>query len=306
MVRKIYLTDGGIETDLIFHRGFDLPHFAAFDLLKTAPGRAALENYFREYAELAKNQKVGLILESPTWRASPDWGKKLGYTEPALIEANFRAIALLKRLRKEYQNPKAKILISGCVGPRGDGYQPANLMTVEEAERYHSFQIGVFATAAVDRITAITMNYVEEALGVARAAAATGLPAVISFTVETDGKLPTGQTLQSAIERVDREAPRPPAFYMINCAHPEHFAEVLAGGGPWVDRIQGLRANASAKSHAELNDSAELDEGDLKDFGRWHGELFGELKNLHTLGGCCGTDARHVEFGIRAWKELLR
>lgn len=306
MVREIYLTDGGLETDLIFHRGFDLPHFAAFDLLKSAEGRAALENYFREYAELAKKQGVGLLLESPTWRASPDWGKKLGYTEPALIEANFRAIAMLKRLRKEYESPECKVLISGCVGPRGDGYQPSNTMTVEEAERYHSFQVGAFATAAVDLITAITMNYVEEAIGIARAAAAFGLPAVISFTVETDGKLPTGETIQSAIQKVDREAPRKPIYYMINCAHPSHFAEALARGEPWVERIQGLRANASVKSHAELNDSAELDEGDLEDFGRRHAELFKKLKGLRVLGGCCGTDARHVEAGIRSCKESLR
>ncbi len=300
MTRQIFLTDGGIETDLIFHHGFDLPHFAAFDLLKTAKGRDALEKYFREYAELAKKQGVDLLLESPTWRASPDWGKKLGYTEPALMEANFRAIALLKRLRKDYQSPKTKVLISGCIGPRGDGYQPSNTMSIAEAEIYHSFQAGVFATAAVDRITAVTMNYVEEAIGVARAAAKVGLPSVISFTVETDGNLATGQTLQSAIEQVDREAGRAPIYYMINCAHPSHFDSVLAGGGSWIERIRGVRANASAKSHAELNDSAELDEGDLKDFGRRHAELFGKWKQFEILGGCCGTDARHIESAIRA------
>ncbi|HKY63979.1 MAG TPA: homocysteine S-methyltransferase family protein [bacterium] len=300
MGREIYLTDGGIETDLIFHRGQDLPHFAAFDLLKTAAGRAALEEYFREYAELARKLGLNLILESPTWRASPDWAAKLGYSEPALIEANFRAIAMLKRLRKDYESPKTRVLVSGCVGPRGDGYQPSNLMSPEEAERYHSFQIGVFATAAVDRIAAITINYVEEAIGIARAAAAVGLPAVIAFTVETDGRLPTGQTIGSAIEAVDRQAPRAPAHYMINCAHPNHFAETLAGEEPWLARIQGLRANASAKSHAELNDSPELDEGDPAEFGRQHGELFAKLKNLRVLGGCCGTDLRHVEAAVRA------
>jgi S-methylmethionine-dependent homocysteine/selenocysteine methylase len=198
-------------------------------------------------------------------------------------------------VRSEFDNEQTKMVISGCVGPRGDGYVPSGAMTAEEAERYHAAQIAAFAGADADMVTAITMNYAEEAVGVARAAQSAGMPVAISFTVETDGNLPTGQTLREAVESVDAETAGAPAYYMINCAHPTHFAGVLDAGEDWTGRIRGLRANASAKSHAELNESAELDAGDPVELGRRHRELLSRLKNINVLGGCCGTDHRHVE-----------
>jgi len=297
---RLFLTDGGIETTLIFNEGLDLPDFAAFHLLKTAQGEAALRKYFRTYAEIAKRYGAGLILESATWRASADWGARLGYAPAALAEANRQAIRLLEGIRDEHEDDRTRIVISGCVGPRGDGYVPGNVMSEGEAEAYHAEQIEVFAGTEADMVCAITMNYMEEAIGVARAARRAGMPAGISFTVETDGHLPTGQTLEAAIERVDRETKAYPAYYMINCAHPTHFAHVLTAGAPFTARIGGLRANASRMSHAELNEAPTLDIGDPAELGSQYAALKGRLRHLNVMGGCCGTDHRHIDQIARA------
>jgi homocysteine S-methyltransferase len=290
----LFLSDGGIETTLIFLDGLDLPDFAAFTLLRTAEGETALLRYFRRYAELARQQGAGLVLESATWRANPDWGARLGYDADALAVANRQAIALLERVRAEFEGGPP-IVISGCLGPRGDGYVPGERMSAREAEDYHGAQVETFQDTAADLVCAITMNYVEEAVGIARAARRAGMPAAISFTVETDGKLPTGQSLAAAIEQVDAESDGHPAYYMINCAHPTHFEHVLAEGGRWLDRLGGLRANASRMSHAELNDAPELDIGDPAELGRQYAALKRAAPRLNVLGGCCGTDHRHVE-----------
>jgi len=291
----IFLTDGGIETTLIFHEGLELPDFAAFHLLRDKEGYEALRKYFRTYAALARNYEVGFILESPTWRANLDWGMNLDYSEKELADVNRKAIDLLKEIRNEFEDEKTKMVISGCVGPRGDGYNPTSVMSAEEAQKYHIAQIDTFSETDADMVTAITMNYVEEAIGITKAAKSVGMPVVISLTVETDGNLPTGQTLKDAIESVDEATSNAPAYYMINCAHPAHFESVLIADEPWLERIRGIRANASTKSHAELNDSEELDEGNPVELGRQHRELLSKLKNLNVLGGCCGTDHRHVE-----------
>jgi homocysteine S-methyltransferase len=292
---RFYLTDGGIETTLIFHEGLDLPDFAAFHLLKTSKGEAALRKYFRTYAEIAKKFGTGLILESATWRANADWGARIGYSAETLANANRKAIHLLENIRAEFETEQTPMVISGCIGPRGDGYVPAFAMSAHEAEAYHREQIDVFAGSAVDMVTAITMNYVEEAIGFARAAQKANLPVAISFTVETDGNLPTGQSLQAAIEQVDEATSRYPAYYMINCAHPTHFESVLTGQGAWLDRIRGIRANASHKSHAELNQAPDLDDGNPVELGRQYSLLKDRLPHLNVMGGCCGTDHRHIE-----------
>ncbi len=290
-----FLTDGGIETTLIFLEGLDLPDFAAFHLLKRPEGEAALRKYFLTYATLAQRFGTGLILESATWRASTDWGARLGYTERGLADANRHAIRLLEEIRNERTTGTEKVVISGCVGPRGDGYVPGRAMSEREAEAYHLKQIETFADTAADMVTAITMNYVEEAVGVARAARAAGMPVAVSFTTETDGRLPTGQTLREAIEQVDAATAGYPSYYMVNCAHPTHFEHALAEAEPWTKRIRGLRANASRKSHAELNDSPELDIGDPDELGMQHAALKRRLPQLNVMGGCCGTDHRHLE-----------
>lgn len=289
-----FLTDGGIETTLIFHRGIDLPLFAAFALLDDEQGRETLRDYYEPYLRSAAEHGAGFVLESATWRASPRWAEELGYSPQQLATLNRRSIELLAELRTEHQQKlDGPIVISGCIGPQDDGYQPSRLLSAQEAERYHTTQIETFAATAADLVTAITMTYADEAIGITRAAAGAGLPAVISFTVETDGRLPSGQALAEAIVQVDSEAGEAPAYYMINCAHPTHFEHVLDGGA-WAGRIRGLRANASTMSHAELDEAAELDEGDPADLGARYAQLRSQLPNLTVVGGCCGTDDRHV------------
>ncbi len=234
------------------------------------------------------------MLESPTWRASPDWAERLGITASELELYNRDAISLLRELKREWSGRIGKLVVSGCVGPRGDGYDPGQVMTAEEALAYHAPQIATYAAAGADMITAITMTNISEAIGVARAAQAVGMPVAISFTVETDGRLPTGQTLQEAIETVDAVTRTGPAYYMVNCAHPTHFAEVLDTDAAWVKRVAGLRANASKRSHQELNDAPDLDDGNPSDLGREHAELLRRHGHIRVLGGCCGTDHRHV------------
>jgi S-methylmethionine-dependent homocysteine/selenocysteine methylase len=297
---EIFLTDGGLETTLIFHRGFELPHFAAFDLLKNGEGREGLREYFQPYVEIAKNHGVGFVLESATWRASPDWAERLGYTPEALRDANKKAIELLQEIRDEHETETTKLVISGNMGPRGDGYSSESLMTEDEAERYHAVQIGTFAETVADMITAITMTHSEEAIGITRAAIAAGMPVVISFTTETDGRLPTGQTLKDAIEQVDAATGNGPAYYMINCAHTSHFQDALEAGAAWTKRIKGIRANASRLSHAELDEAVELDDGNPDEFGADHGQIRSVFNHMNVFGGCCGTDHRHVEKVIKA------
>jgi S-methylmethionine-dependent homocysteine/selenocysteine methylase len=296
-----FLADGGLETTLIFHRGIDLPHFAAIELLRTEAGREELRDYFEPYVELAREREVGLVLDTVTWRANPDWGRRLGYSADDLDASNRAAVALAEEIRALGEDERTPIVIKGVVGPRGDGYDPAELMSADEAEAYHARQIATFADTAADMISGLTMTHAEEAIGIARAASAVGIPVAISFTLETDGRLPSGQPLPEAVEQVDAETGGAPAYFMINCAHPTHFAHVLDDDGPWRDRIGGLRANASSKSHAELDAADELDEGDPVDLGARHRALRDRLPSLKVLGGCCGTDHRHVEQISYAW-----
>lgn len=292
---QLFMTDGGLETTLIFHDRVDLPYFAAFDLLKDDKGAEVLQRYFARYAELARAHGVGIVLETPTWRANPDWAAKLGYDSDALADANRKGIALLLKIRALYETPQTPVVISGNLGPRGDGYKPTACMSIREAQDYHLPQIASFAHTDADMAAAFTMNYVEEAIGIAAAARTCAMPLALSFTVETDGRLPSGQTLEEAIVRTDDASGGYPVYYMINCAHPTHFENGLRGKGPWVQRIRGLRANASRRSHAELDESTDLDAGDAEELGLLYGALRASLPRLSVVGGCCGTDHRHVD-----------
>lgn len=291
-----FLTDGGLETTLIFLDGQEFPFFAAFHLLSTQEGENAVRKYFRTYGELARKFNTGIILETPTWRANPDWGEKLDYSTDALAEINRKSVRLLEDIRNEYETDRTPVVISGCIGPRGDGYIPDTAMSEGDAEDYHRMQVETFADTAADLVTAITVNYAEEAVGITRAAKQVNIPVVISFTVETDGNLPTQQPLADAIRQVDDATSGYPAYFMINCAHPSHFDHVVHGDEPWAGRIRGLRANASKMSHTELNDASELDAGNPAELGQEYAALrTHKLKRLNVMGGCCGTDHRHIE-----------
>ena len=302
-----YLTDGGIETVLIYQDGVDLPEFAAFVLLETADGRDILRRYYRRYLDIAAAAPgAGFILESPTWRAGIDWGAKLGFDAGAMRRINAEAVLLMNGLRTEYGARIAgPIVVSGCIGPRGDGYAAGAPMDPDGARGAHQVQVDALAAAGVDQITAITMTSAAEAMGVARAAAHAGRASAISFTLETDGKLPSGEPLGAAIQAVDADAKasghEAPAYYMINCAHPSHFEPAVSHAGTWRDRIQGLRANASTLSHAELDVMTQLDSGDPQDLADRYRRLRAPLSRLNVLGGCCGTDHRHVAAMCAAW-----
>ena len=291
----LFLTDGGIETSLIFIDGLDLPYFAAFHLLLDKTGRDALVRYYERYIAIAQADGVGFILESPTWRASSDWGSKLGYSRDAIGAVNRESIELMHELKARHAHRTTPIVVSGCVGPRGDGYDPGQVMSPTEAAAYHAHQIGVFAEAKADMTTAITMTNASEAIGFVHAAAHVGLPSVVSFTVETDGRLRTGQNLAEAVAEVDAATGSAPAYYMINCAHPTHFESVMSADEEWTRRIRGLRANASRRSHQELNDAPDLDAGDPIELANQYRDLLRRHPQITVLGGCCGTDHRHIQ-----------
>ena len=290
----IFLTDSGLETTLIFHDGLDLPHFASFALLKTAGGRKRLREYYDLHADKAARSGLGFILETVTWRANPDWAAKLGYDTTALEQANRDAVELMLEVRREFETPASPMVISGNLGPRGDGYDPGKLMTADEAEAYHGPQIATFADTEADMVAAFTMTNVPEAVGIVRAARRLRMPVAISFTLETDGRLPTGQTLKEAIEAADAQTGAAAAYFMINCAHPTHFEDALKADEAWTHRIRALRANASKRSHAELDASPDLDAGNPVEFGEQYRDLRRQFGRITVLGGCCGTDYRHI------------
>lgn len=291
----LFLTDSGIETFFCFQEGIDLPEFASFPLLDTEDGRNHITRYLSRHAAIARDAKLGFVLETPTWRASSDWGTRLGYDQTELDRINRDAVQLMFDIRAEYQTSTTPIIVSGNIGPRGDGYNPEELLKPDAAQHYHAAQIEAFADAGADVATGFTITHAGEAIGIVRASHAADIPSVISFTTETDGQLPSGQSIGDAIEEVDEATGGGPAYYMINCAHPTHYEDALDTGADWVMRIRGMRANASTKSHEELDNATELDQGNPTEFGAQYQEIRKRLPHISVLGGCCGTDHRHVE-----------
>jgi homocysteine S-methyltransferase len=302
LTRPLTLTDAGMETALIFHQGIDLPCFAAFPLVETGEGRKALRRYYQPFLDLARDRGLPFLLDAPTWRANPDWGAELGYDAAALAAVNRRAVAFVDEVRRAARPAEGPaVLVEALVGPRGEGYAPGAMMSADEAEAYHSVQLRALADTAVDQVAAMTITDALEAVGIVRAARSVGLPITIGFTLETDGRLPSGQALGEAVEQVDRNTDGAASPFMINCVHPAHFADALAAGGDWRARIGGLRANASMLSHAELDAAEELDDGDPADLAARYVAARELLPNLTLIGGCCGTDIRHVTAICEAW-----
>jgi homocysteine S-methyltransferase len=289
-----FLTDGGLETWLFFQKGFAAPEFAAIVLMDDEPARRAMRGYFDDFLAMAEAAKTGFVLDTVSWRGCVEWAPKLGLSPEGLLRLSTEAVRFARSIRTDWQSRVPAILVNGVVGPAGDAYAPGQVPSVEEAHALHCPQIRTLAKAGVDMLSAITMTNVGEAIGVVQAAQAARLPIVVSFTVETDGRLPTGDLLGDAIRAVDEATGEGPAYYMVNCAHPDHFRDTVAGGETWSRRIGGLRANASRLSHAELDAAEVLDDGDPEEFGHLHHQLAGILPNLRVVGGCCGTDHRHV------------
>lgn len=286
-----FLVYVGMETDLIFTQGVDLPNFASYPLLETEEGRLRLEGYFRALIETGRENRTGVILESPTWVANRDRGATIGYSPTQLADLNTVAIAHMCAAREKAGD--VPTVISANVGPRNDAYAPDSQMSATEAEAYHTEQIATLAATDTDMITGYTLAYPAEAIGIVRAAKRFALPVAIAFTVETDGLLPTGAALADAIAKVDAATDTYAEYFMINCAHPEHFEHILTQD-PWVQRIRGVVANASRCSHAELDNAEELDAGNPAELGRQLGDIRQRFPHINILGGCCGTDMRHI------------
>ncbi|MEM8790956.1 MAG: homocysteine S-methyltransferase family protein [Pseudomonadota bacterium] len=291
---RFFLSDGGLETFLTFDKGYELPCFSAAVLLDTDQGRADLSAYFEQFIEIAKSTGRGFIMDAPTWRAGAAWAEPLSQTLSEVMETNERAVSFVSGLRAQHETEDCPILINGLVGPAGDAYAPDTVIASRDAFRIHAPQIHALGNAGVDLITAMTMTHAEEALGIVQAAAEIDVPVAIAFTLETDGCLPSGQALCDAIAEVDAATEKCPIYYMINCAHPDHFRDVLDTSADWTLRIGGIRSNASRMSHAELDAAEVLDDGDPVELGQLSAELLSRLPNIRVLGGCCGTDHRHV------------
>ena len=287
----LFLSDAGIETDLIFNHGIEIREFAAHTLLPEKKGRAAIETYFHGFIDLARRQNAGLILDTVTWKAHRHWARDLNESIGCLRKANTEAVKMIANLRRRATNDQP-IVLNAPIGPRGDAYAPDRLIEAGAAEAYYYEQLGWLADTEIDMVTGLTFTQSGEAAGLVRAAQICSLPCVISFTVETDGRLPTGQSLPDAIAEVDADMGGP-AYYMVNCAHPDHFADVLREGD-WRRRIRGIRANASRRSHAELDEASELDAGNPAELGLQYAELKRAMPWLNVFGACCGADLRHV------------
>ncbi len=295
----IFLTDAGVETDLIFNHGIEIREFAAHTLLPDPQGREALANYFRGFLALARETGCGYILDSQTWKAHPHWAQDLDASEEDLKAANRESLAFISSLRDEFSSNRGPIVLNAIIGPRGDAYAPEESVAAREAEEYHAQQLRWLADTEADMVSALTFTQAAEATGVVNAANSLGLPIVVSFTVETDGNLPTGQSLASSIEEVDRSTRTGAEYFMVNCAHPDHFAHLL-GDEPWARRIRGIRCNASRLSHAELDESETLDDGNPVELGQQYVEIKARMPWLNVFGGCCGSDLRHVTEIARA------
>ncbi len=292
--RRFFLSDGGLETYLIFEKGYDLPCFSAAVLLDTEEGRHDLTAYFERFISIAKSTGRGFILDAPTWRAGTAWAGPLGQTLKDVIETNGRAVSFMRKLREQHETDECQILVNGLVGPAGDAYAPDTEISAQEALLIHAPQIHALGKAGVDLITAMTLGYAGEAIGIVQAAKEIDVPIAIAFTLETDGRLPSGQPLGEAIADVDAATDHGPIYYMINCAHPDHFRDTLDTRASWTLRIGGIRSNASRMSHAELDEAATLDDGDPAELGALSVDLLSRLPNIRVMGGCCGTDHRHV------------
>jgi S-methylmethionine-dependent homocysteine/selenocysteine methylase len=292
---QLFLTDGGIETEIMYKWGFDLPHFAMYPLLDNADATAAMRGMYRRYLDVVAKHGLSALMGGLDYRASPDWGALLGYSREGLAEANLRSITFLRELATEYGDNIPQILIAGYVGPRGDAYKVNRTMTEAEAEDYHAVQLATLKAGDVDLAWAFTFNNIPEAIGAARAAARIEVPLAISFTVDGTSRLKSGPSLAEAVETVDAETGEAaPAFYTLNCSHPVEFEPGLTPGA-WIGRVRGFRPNASKKDKIALCKLGHLEEGDPFELGCLMGDLARRYLHMDIWGGCCGTGDVHLD-----------
>ncbi|WP_299918646.1 homocysteine S-methyltransferase family protein [uncultured Roseobacter sp.] len=289
-----FLVFAATGTDLIFNRGVELPGFASFPLVEDPKAQPIIVDQMRELIEVAAEHELGCIIDTLTWMANRDRAAPLGYDTERLATLNQKAATLMCDLRNE--TDRDDVLVALCIGPSRDAYAKLDPMTVEAARAYHALQIGSVAGTDIDLVNAYTFNQVEEAAGAVFAAKDCGVPIAVSFVVETDGCLDNGTGLEEAIDQVDAITGNSAAYFMVNCAHPDHFSHALTGH----PRLKGMVVNASRLSHAELDDASELDDGNPKELGAEVARLVHEYPKISVVGGCCGSDFRHMGEMARA------
>ena len=305
--RPMVLTDAGLETVLVFEEGLDLPHFAAFPLLDSDEGRVVLRRYYEPFLRLARDRGSAFVLSSPTWRANPDWGELLGYDDKALAELNGRAVAFLEQVRDEVMPAEERdaVVIEGCIGPRSDAYSPTLRMDAASAAEYHGFQLPSVCRCRL-RAGVSTDAQLPGGSDRSRSRGSNGRPS-------DRGQLHRRDRRTVAERRFDRASDprrgrgnrrhRPLLHDQLRPPQPLRSCGAALKGQA-RRRIHGLRANASMKSHAELDAAEDLDAGDPTDLARRYVALRRELPELHVLGGCCGTNLSHVTAISRAWQAV--
>ncbi|WP_203564896.1 homocysteine S-methyltransferase family protein [Aliiroseovarius sp. PrR006] len=291
---KFYLTEGGTETELLYKWGFELPEFAMFPLLDDPKADQVLRDMYRRYFDVAEKFDTGMLIMSHDYRASPDWGAKLGYSPEGLADMQRRTIDFLEGMRCEYQGRVSDVYIAGCIGPKGDAYGTGGDISEDEAEEYHSVQLSTLAATAADMAIALTFNNIPEAIGLVRAAEKLGIPLGVCLTLTTEGVLKSGPSLQAAIETIDERTNGAAAWFGTNCSHPLEFAPALANSGPWLDRIRCIRPNAVKMEQVALCRLGHLEDGDPVELGKQMGDVAERFPKADILGGCCGTDERHL------------
>ncbi len=291
---RFYLSEGGTETELMYKYGFELPHFAMFPLLNNPDAVLKMKEMLRSYLDVAAKHKICALMGGLDYRASPDWGKLLGYSPDGLAEANLQSIEFLREIAKEYASEIPDILFQGLIGPRGDAYEKNESITENEAEDYHSVQLETLKKADVDLALAITFNNIPESIGVARAAAKIGVSLGISLTLDSSSKLNSGPSLAEAIIAIDEETNQSPEFYLINCSHPLEYEPAIEPGN-WISRVRGVRPNASKMEKIELCQIGHLEEGDPEELGKLCGDLARRYPHMDIWGGCCGTWNSHLD-----------
>lgn len=300
---EIFLTEGGSETEILYRHGFELPEFAMFPLLDDPRAAAAMRAMFCAQLDVAAEFGLSFLLSGLDYRASPDWGAKLGYSPAALAEANLAAIGFLREIAEGYHGQIPQLLIGGILGPRGDAYGLNRDITTESAEDYHAVQLETLKAAEVDFACALTFNNAPEAIGAARAASKIGVPLSISLTLDSTHRLKSGPSLAEAIAEIDAEAgEHAPDFYLLNCSHPLEYEPAIEPGD-WIARLRGVRPNASKMEKLALCKLGHLEAGDPVELGRQVRDLSERHPHMDVFGGCCGTGDRHLREIAKALVE---
>jgi homocysteine S-methyltransferase len=291
---KFYLTEGGTETEILYKWGYELPEFAMFTLLENAEANECVLGMYRRYFDVAEAYGTGILVTGHDYRASPDWARKLGYSLKGLTEMQHRTIQFLTDIRAEYEGRVSDVYVSGCIGPRGDAYGTGGGISEAESEDYHSVQLSNLVETDADMAIAQTFNNIPEAIGVVRAATAIGIPIGVCLTLTTDALLRSGPTLKEAVETIDDRTGGAAAWFGTNCSHPVEFEPAISEAGAWAERLRYIRPNATQMEKIALCKLGHLEDGDPVELGHQIGDVARRFPNADILGGCCGTDERHL------------